>query len=89
MSQSAILSVRVTPGERGLLEAAAAQARTSLSDFIRRKATDAAEIEVLDRSSIGNLVKDWAAWPFAWLTSEQAAFNPPQTFPCPTAHRIG
>ena len=43
------VSVRVSPGERDLLEAAAAQARTSLSDFVRRKALEAAEMDLLDR----------------------------------------
>lgn len=43
------VSVRVSPGERDLLEAAAAQARTSLSDFVRRKAVEAAEMDLLDR----------------------------------------
>ena len=36
----AVLSVRVSPAERALLEAAAEQARTNLSDFIRRKALE-------------------------------------------------
>jgi hypothetical protein len=35
------------PDERAILEAAAEQARTSLSDFMRRKALEAAEVEVL------------------------------------------
>jgi len=37
-----VLSVRVSEEERALLEAASQLARTSLSDFIRRKALDAA-----------------------------------------------
>lgn len=46
------MSVRVSPGERRLLEAAAAQAGTSLSDFVRRKAIEAAAFELLARRSI-------------------------------------
>ena len=49
---AAVLSVRVSPNERMLLEAAAGHARTSLSDFIRRKAIDGAEAEMLERSAL-------------------------------------
>ena len=62
------VSVRVTSGERDLLEAAAAQARTTLSDFIRRKAIEAAEIDVLDRRMITIPASDWErfeAWAHA------------------------
>jgi uncharacterized protein (DUF1778 family) len=44
-----ILSVRVTPAERDLLVAAAGHAHTNLSDFVRRKALEAAEMDILDR----------------------------------------
>ena len=44
----AVLSVRVSPNERALLEAAAAHSSTNLSDFIRRKAIEAAEMDVLE-----------------------------------------
>ena len=44
-----VLSVRVSEEERALLEAASELARTSLSEFIRRKALDAAEADVLER----------------------------------------
>jgi uncharacterized protein (DUF1778 family) len=49
----------MSPGERDLLEIAAEQARTSLSDFIRRKAIEAAEVEVLDHRVVTILAKDW------------------------------
>jgi uncharacterized protein (DUF1778 family) len=42
---TSVLSVRVTPDERAILEAAAEQSRTTLSDFMRRKSVEAAEIE--------------------------------------------
>ncbi|MFM9971608.1 MAG: DUF1778 domain-containing protein [Burkholderiales bacterium] len=64
----AILSVRVSAAERTLLESAAAQSRTTLSDFIRRKAIDAAEADVLDRRSVVIAAKDWEkfeAWAHA------------------------
>ena len=43
---SPVLSVRVSQSD--ILALAAEQASTNLSDFIRRKALDAAEMEVLD-----------------------------------------
>jgi uncharacterized protein (DUF1778 family) len=57
-----VLSVRVSPEERMLLEVASEQARTSLSDFVRRKALDAAEVDVLDRSVVTISAKDWTAF---------------------------
>jgi uncharacterized protein (DUF1778 family) len=44
-----ILSVRVNDTERSLLEMAASQARTTLSKFIRRKALESAELELMAR----------------------------------------
>jgi len=61
-----VLSVRVNPEERAILEAAAEQAQTSLSDFMRRKALEAAEMEVLNRSIVTIPAKDWEAFE-AWL----------------------
>jgi len=62
---TSVLSVRVSEEERALLEAASEQARTSLSDFIRRKALDAAEIDVLERRIVAIPAKDWEAFE-AW-----------------------
>ena len=45
---NAPLSIRISASERGVLESAAAQARTTLSDFVRRKAIEAAELELMD-----------------------------------------
>jgi len=56
---SSVLSVRLSDQERVLLEAASAQARTNVSDFVRRKALEAAEIEVLDRRIVTIPAKDW------------------------------
>lgn len=57
-----VLSVRVNPDERALLESAAEQAHTNLSDFIRRKALEAAEVELLSRSVVTIAAKDWDAF---------------------------
>jgi uncharacterized protein (DUF1778 family) len=68
---SSVLSVRVSDEERALLEAASAQARTSLSDFIRRKALDAAESEILERRIVTIPSKDWDAFE-AWANQPTA-----------------
>lgn len=62
------VSVRVSPGERDLLEAAAAQTQTSLSDFVRRKALEAAELELLDQRTITIPAADWERFE-AWATA--------------------
>jgi uncharacterized protein (DUF1778 family) len=56
---SLVLSVRLSEQERALLEAASAQARTNLSDFVRRKALEAAEADVLERRIVTIPAKDW------------------------------
>ena len=42
------------------------EAHTSLSDFVRRKALEAAEVEVLNRSIVTIPAKDWEAFE-AWI----------------------
>ena len=69
---SSVLSVRVSEEERALLEAASEQARTSLSDFVRREAVNAAEMDMLVRPVVVIPAKDWEAFE-AW------ANRPPQT----------
>lgn len=54
-----MLSVRVSASERTLLETAAAQAHTSLSDFVRRRAIEAAELDLLSRSTVTIAAADW------------------------------
>ena len=61
-----VLSVRVSKEERALLEAASEQARTSLSEFVRRKAVDAAEGEMMERRTVTIPAKDWEAFE-AWV----------------------
>ncbi|MFY9627732.1 MAG: DUF1778 domain-containing protein [Methylocystis sp.] len=65
-NSTSILSVRVNPDERAILEAAAEQAQTSLSDFMRRKSLEAAEVEMLGRSVVTIPAKDWEAFE-AWI----------------------
>ncbi|AZO29675.1 MULTISPECIES: DUF1778 domain-containing protein [Mesorhizobium] len=74
MSNMAPLSVRVTLGEREILEAAANQANTNLSDFIRRRAVEAAEMEVLDGRIVTIPAADWEKFE-AWAKS------PPKPLP--------
>ncbi len=64
----AVLSVRVSRDERALLEAAAEHARTNLSDFIRRKAIEAAEADLLERRIVTIPAEDWEKFE-AWVDS--------------------
>jgi uncharacterized protein (DUF1778 family) len=73
-SNSSVLSVRVSPDERAILEAAAEQSHTSLSDFMRRKALEAAEADVLNRAVFIIPAQDWEAFE-AWIN------RPPQKIP--------
>jgi uncharacterized protein (DUF1778 family) len=74
MSTTSVLSVRLDDKERALLEAAADDARTTLSDFVRRKAIEAAELEVMDRRVVSIPAKDWEKFE-SWLQS------PPKEMP--------
>ena len=62
---TSILSVRVSPDERALLDAAAEELRTSVSDFVRRAAVEAAEMEILNRSTVVIPAESWEAFE-AW-----------------------
>lgn len=70
-STTSILSVRVNAEERALLQAAAEQARTNISDFVRRKSLEAAETDVLGRTVVTIPAKDWEAFE-GWLNSPPA-----------------
>ena len=59
ITMSTVLSVRLNEQERALLEEASSQARTNVSDFVRRKALEAAELEVLERRIVTIPAKDW------------------------------
>jgi uncharacterized protein (DUF1778 family) len=71
---TSVLSVRVNSSERALLEEAAGQARTSLSDFVRRKALESAETDILNQTLITIPAKDWEVFE-AWLLKPASA-NP-------------
>lgn len=73
-NSSSVLSVRVNAEERAILEAAAEQSRTSLSDFVRRKALESAELEIMNRTVVTIPAKDWEAFE-KWLHSPAKA-NP-------------
>jgi uncharacterized protein (DUF1778 family) len=62
---SSVLSVRLSEEERALLEAASSQARTNVSDFVRRKAIEAAEIDMTERRVVTIPAKDWVRFE-AW-----------------------
>ncbi len=66
-----LLSVRVNPDERAILQAAAAQSRTTLSEFMRRKALEAAETDVLNRVVVTIPAKDWERFE-AWAARPAA-----------------
>jgi len=53
--------------ECALLEAASSHSRTNLSDFVRRKALEAAELDVLERRIVTIPAKDWKRFE-AWAT---------------------
>ena len=74
MTGLAPVSVRVSAKERELLEAAAEQSRTNLSDFIRRKAVEAAELELLQQNRVTIRAS-------AWKKFEAWANTPPKEVP--------
>ncbi|MBI3928512.1 MAG: DUF1778 domain-containing protein [Armatimonadetes bacterium] len=67
-NSSPIVSVRVSASERSLLEVAAKQARTNLSDFVRRRALEAAEMEVLEHRTVSIPARDWERFE-AWVNA--------------------
>lgn len=75
MANLAPVSVRVSEKERELLEAAAEQSRTNLSDFIRRKAVEAAEMELLHQDRVTIAAVDWKKFE-AWVDSPPKKIRP-------------
>ena len=71
---SMVLSVRLSKHERALLEAASEQSRTNLSDFVRRKALEAAEIDVLEHKIVVIPAKDWERFE-AWARKPARAIR--------------
>ncbi|WP_029007754.1 DUF1778 domain-containing protein [Azospirillum halopraeferens] len=71
-NQTPVLSVRVSRSERDLLEQAAEQAHTNLSDFVRRKALEAAELEVLEHRVVTIPAANWSTFE-AWVSAPPKA----------------
>jgi len=74
MANLAPVSVRMTSGEREILKSAAADARMTLSEYVRRKAIEAAEMELMERRVVTIPAKDWERFE-AWAKS------PPRDLP--------
>lgn len=68
MANLAPVSVRISPRERELLEAAAEQSRTNLSDFIRRRAVEAAETDLFFRALVTIPAANWKKFE-AWANA--------------------
>ena len=83
---SSVLSIRLSDQERTLLEAASSQARTNVSDFVRRKALEAAETDMLVRRIVTIPANDWerfeawAAKPARQIASLRALARTPPTW---------
>ena len=71
---SSDLRIKLTLDERRLLEAAATRSSTSLGDFMRRQALEAAELEASDRRIVTIPAEDWVKFE-AWLTSPGKAVS--------------
>lgn len=56
---SSLLSIRLSDQERALLEAGSSQAGMSVSDFVRRKALEVAETDVLECQIVTIPARDW------------------------------
>lgn len=74
MTSTTPVSIRVNSNERHLLEAAAERNRTNISDFMRRKALEAAEAEMLERTNVVIPAEAWERFE-AWMHS------PPEELP--------
>jgi uncharacterized protein (DUF1778 family) len=58
-ASTSVLSVRLSDAERRLLQDASDEMRTSISDFVRRKAIEAAELQLMERRVVSIPAKDW------------------------------
>jgi uncharacterized protein (DUF1778 family) len=61
-AKSEKLEVRVSPKERDLLEQAAENSKTNLSEFVRRKALEAAEMDLFQRTVVTIPAGQWDAF---------------------------
>jgi len=67
-TMTSVLSVRLSDQERALLEAASSHARTNVSDFVRRKAVEAAELDIMERRIVTIPAQDWERFE-AWAVA--------------------
>ena len=74
MPSTAILSVRVSPDEKNMLQAAADEARSTVSEFMRRKALEGAEMELIERRIVTIDADQWDAF-------EASLSAPPRDIP--------
>jgi uncharacterized protein (DUF1778 family) len=58
---TSIVGIRVSKAQRATLEAAADLAQTNVSDFVRRTALEAAEMDVLNRAIVTIPARHWGA----------------------------
>ena len=66
--RSPIVSVRVNSTEREILELAAKQAKTSLSDYVRKRALEAAELAVCEYRIVTIPAENWEKFE-AWANA--------------------
>jgi len=66
---ASVLSVRLSDAERQLLQDASEEARTSISDFVRRKAIEAAELQLMERRIVTIPARDWVKFE-AWAKAK-------------------
>jgi len=62
MPTSTILSVRVSPDEKTMIQHAAAEARSTVAEFMRRKAVEGAELELMERRVVQIDPDQWATF---------------------------
>ena len=67
-----VLSVRVSEEEKGLLQMASEISRSSLSEFVRRKALESAEIELMQPRSVVIPADNWDSFE-AWIDAPAQA----------------
>ncbi len=62
MPSSAVLSVRVSPDEKAMLQLAADQTHSTVSEFMRRKALEEAEDAMMQRTVVMIPADQWDAF---------------------------
>lgn len=68
---TSVLSVRISASEREVLERVARRKQTNISDFVRRTAIEAAQLEMMEPADIVISADKWADFE-AWLAAPDA-----------------